>query len=89
MYAVVCDPNNATPLTPRCEEICAGPVSLAITKELPLISEVNWDMSNALPLSSNAIAFISFASFISVGPGAVTILYSSPYLLEIFLIRSL
>ena len=46
-------------------------------------------MSNALPLSNKAIAFMSLASLISLGPGAVTILYSSSYLLEIFSIRLL
>ena len=38
---------------------------------------------DALPLSNKANAFISFASLISEGPGAVKILYSSPYLIEI------
>ena len=58
-------------------------MSLATTKELSLINEVNCDISNALPLSNNAIAFISLTLLISEGPGAVTILYSSPYLFEI------
>ena len=85
----MCLPNKVRPLVPVWAAICAGPVSFAITKELPLIKEVNWDMSNALPLSIKAIAFMSLASLISLGPGAVTILYSSPYLLKIFSIRLL
>ena len=48
MYAVVCDPNNATPLTPRCEEICAGPVSFDITKLLPFIKDASSCMFNEL-----------------------------------------
>ena len=79
----MCLPNNVRPLVPVWAVICAGPVSLATTKELPLINEVNWDISSAFPLSNKANAFISFASFISDGPGAVTILYWSPNLPEI------
>ena len=67
----------------------AGPVSFAITKELALIIEVNWEISRALPLSNKVCALISLASFISEEPGAVTILYSSPNLSKISFIRSL
>ena len=58
-------------------------MSFATTNELSLIKDVNCEISSALPLSSKANAFISFASCISEGPGAVTILYSSSYLFEI------
>ena len=61
----------------------AGPVSLATTNELSLIKDVNCEISNALPLSNKDNAFISFASLISEGPGAVKILNSSPYLFKI------
>ena len=71
---MVCFPNKVIPLAPTCDAICAGPVSFATTKELSLMSEVSWEISSDLPLSNNAIALISFASFISDGPGAVTIL---------------
>ena len=67
-------PNNVRPLTPTCAAICAGPVSLATTNELSLIKDVNWEISNALPLSNSANVLMSFASLISEGPGAVTIL---------------
>ena len=39
LKAVVCLPNNVNPLTPKCAAMWAGPVSLAITNELPLIRE--------------------------------------------------
>ena len=31
-WAVVCDPNKTKPFTFKCAAICAGPVSLEITK---------------------------------------------------------
>ena len=76
-------------MTPTWAAICAGPVSFAITKELSLIRDVSWEISSALPLSNKLNASIFFASLISEGPGAITILYSSPYLFEINLIRLL
>ena len=51
----MCLPNNVRPLAPTWAVMWAGPVSLATTNELPLIKEVNWDISSALPLSNKAI----------------------------------
>jgi hypothetical protein len=59
--------------------MCAGPVSLAIINELPLIKDDNCKISRALLLSKIDIASINFASFISVGPGATTTLSRSLY----------
>ena len=75
LYAVVCFPNKVKPLAPTWAAIWAGPVSFAITKELSFINEVSWEISSAFSLSNKAREFISFASFISDGPGAITILY--------------
>ena len=61
----MCLPNNVRPLAPTWAVIWAGPVSLATTNELSLIRDVNWVISNALPLSNKADAFMSFASLIS------------------------
>ena len=89
LYAVVCFPNKVKPLAPTWAAIWAGPVSLAITKVLSLTKEVSWEISSAFPLSNKTSAFISFASFISDGPGAITILYSLLNLSKISFIRSL
>ena len=51
--------------------------------------KVNLEISKAFPLSNKVSALISLASFISDGPGAVTILYSLPNLFKISLMRSL
>ena len=69
----MCLPNNVRPLAPTWAVIWAGPVSLATTNELFLIKDVNCEISKAFPLSNKANAFISFASLISDGPGAVKI----------------
>ena len=79
----MCLPNNVRPLAPTWAAMCAGPVSFATTNELSFIRAVSWEISSALPLSSKANALIFFASLISVGPGAVITLYSSPYLFDI------
>ena len=58
----------------------AGPVSLATTKELSLIRDVNWDKFKALSLSRTLMASNFLASSISLCPGDVTIFYSEPNL---------
>ena len=39
LKAVVCFPNRISPLAPKCAAMRAGPVSLAMTNELPLIKD--------------------------------------------------
>ena len=58
---MVCEPKRATPFAPICAEICAGPVSLAITKELFLIRDASWGMFKAFPSSKidSALKFLS------------------------------
>ena len=74
LYAVVWDPNKVKPTAPKCAAICAGPVSFATTKELSLINDESCEIFKALLLSKIHSALISFASLISSGPGATTIL---------------
>ena len=48
--------------------------ALDISQLSSLINEASWEISNALPLSKTQRALIFEASFISLGPGATTIL---------------
>ena len=84
--AVVCSPNKVIPIAFKCAAICAGPVSLATTKELSLIKEDSCDILRALPWSKTQIALICFASVISEESGATTILNLS---WNLFLIKSI
>ena len=89
LCAVVCAPNKANPLTPKCADMWAGPVSLAITKELSLINEASCEISSALPLSKTQSAFIFDASLISFGPGATTTLnFFSIFWIFVFFVES-
>ena len=74
LLAEICLPNNAKPFAPTWAAICAGPVSLATTKELSFINEVNWEIFKLLSLSRIQVALIFFASSISFDPGAIIIL---------------
>ena len=74
LAAVVCCPNKVIPLVFKCAAMWAGPVSLAITKELSLTNEDNCEISRALPLFKTQVALILLASTISEGPGAIIIL---------------
>ena len=89
LLAVVCLPNKVNPFAPTWAAIWAAPVSFATINELSCITLVNWEISKAFPLSNILIALIFFASLISLGPGAVIILYSSPNLLTKILINLL
>ena len=55
-------------------------MSLATTKELPLIKEDNCEIFNIFSSSNIDIPLILLVSLISEGPGATTILYLSLYL---------
>ena len=89
LKAVVCLPNKVNPNAFKWAAMWAGPVSFAITKELSLIKEDNWEISKIFSPSNIDIALISLASLISEGPGATTTLYLLLYLLLINLINSL
>ena len=54
--------------------MCAGPVSFATTNELSFIKEDSCEIFKDFSLSSIIVALIFFASLISFGPGATTIL---------------
>ena len=86
LKAVVCLPNKVNPFAFKWAAIWAGPVSFAITKELSLIKEDNWEISKIFSPSNIDCALISLASLISVGPGATTTLN---LLLNLLLISSI
>ena len=64
LKAVVCLPNRVRPFTPKWADMWAGPVSLATTKELFLISVESCEILSALFWSKIEVAWIFFASLI-------------------------
>ena len=74
---MVCAPNKVIPLEFKWAAMCAGPVSLATTKELSLMSDASCEILRDLLFNKIGSASKSLEFIITEGPGAVTILNST------------